>query len=429
MLIEFRVKNFRSFREEQVLSLVASRESSLEKNCWQKEDLHLLRSAALYGANASGKSNLVKAIAAMRTMVLESANIKPGDRLPVEPFLLDSKSQKKPTVMEVTFIHEGVRYQYGFAATRKRIEGEWLMAYPTPRARTWYSRTLDPDRNVQKFKYSPFLRGERKKLEDSTRDNALFLSVGAQWNNKQLSHVYNWFRDKLRVIDPHTSWRPITAKALLAEHEGQASQDLMHKYVVAFLKSADLGIEDIRVRKVDVSSLEFPKDMPSEIKQKMLQQWEDDPPLDIKLIHRVKGTGKSVAFNIEEESDGTQRFLKLAVPWLQAIQSGITIIMDELETSLHPLLTSELIRFIQKSWKANKGAQLVFTTHDVALLNPDLFRRDQIWFTEKDNKGATSLYSMWDYKEHRPRKGEAMEKGYLAGRYGAIPILEAFGIK
>ena len=173
MLVEFRVKNFRSFRDEQVLSLVASRDTQLRKNCVEQGKLHLLKAVGIYGPNASGKSNFIKALGVMKAIVLDSADYQPGRKLPVQPFLFDGKSQKKPSTFEVTFYHEKVRYQYGFSATSERIHGEWLYTYPKGRAQTWYERTL----NKEDWKFGSFLKGEREKLKDKTRDNVLFLRV------------------------------------------------------------------------------------------------------------------------------------------------------------------------------------------------------------------------------------------------------------
>jgi len=274
------------------------------------------------------------------------------------------------------------------------------------------------------------LKGERKQLQNKTRDNALFLSVASQWNNKQLTTVYEWFKDKLRVVLTKEYFRPVTAKMLLdIEKEEDVGKEL-HEFVTATLQKADLGIHGVNVEKLkfDRSTIKFPKDLPNEIREKMLKRLEKGTRLKVEMLHQNEKTDKSVYLPLEDESDGTQRFFQLLGPWLEAVSNGYTVFIDELEASLHPLLTCELIKFIQKSEAETNAPQLIFATHDVTLLNPELFRRDQIWFTEKDRGGGTQLYSMSDYKERKPRKGEAMQKGYLAGRYGAIPILEAFSI-
>jgi len=428
VLVEFRVKNFRSFRDEQVLSLVASNDTVLEENCVDEDKLRLLKAAGIYGPNASGKSNLIKAINIMKDIVLNSANYKPGENLPTQPFLLDEESHKEPSSFEVVFYHGDIRYQYGFSITNEHIHDEWLLAYPKGRkAQTWYHRTFSKRGAVWKF--SSFFKGEKVQLKSKTRDNALFLSVGAQWNNKQLTTVYEWFRDKLRVVPTKGFFGPDTPKMLLdIEQEENLGKEL-YVFVTEALRHADLGIRGVNVqkRKIDINTI-FPDNLSDETREKLLEHLEKNPRLKVEMLHFSTRTDEIVSLPLEEESDGTQRFFQLLGPWLMAVNNGYTVFIDELETSLHPLLTRELIKFIQDPMNNKTGAQLVFATHDVTLLDPELFRRDQIWFTEKDKGAATQLYSMSDYKEGKPRKGEAMQKGYLSGRYGAIPILEAFSI-
>jgi len=432
MLVQFRIKNFRSFRDEQVLSLVASNDTVLEENCATEGKLHLLKAVGIYGPNASGKSNLIKAIDIMKDIVLNSANYKPGKKLPIQPFLLDDESKKEPSSFEVTFYHGDTRYQYGFSVTNERIHEEWLLAYPKGRtmdkAQTWYHRTFS--KLSTDWKFSSFLRGEKEHIKNKTRDNALFLSAAAQWNNKQLTTVYEWFKDKLRVVPPKEYFRPVTAEMLLDIEKEEDVRKELYEFVTAALQKADLGIHGVNVKKLkfDRSTIEFPKDMPNEIREKVLKGFEKKLRLKVEMLHFNTRKNENISLPLEEESDGTQRFFQLLGPWLEAVSNGYTVFIDELEASLHPLLTRELIKFIQNPENNKSGAQLIFATHDTTLLDPELFRRDQIWFNDKDKGGGTILYSMSDYKERKPRKGEAMQKGYLAGRYGAIPILEAFSI-
>lgn len=431
MLVEFRVKNFRSFRNEQVLSLVANSDKTLNENCTAIGKLRLLKSVGIYGANASGKSNLIKAINTMQELVLDSADFKPGKNLPMKAFLLDVKSQKEPSSFEVTFFHNGIRYQYGFTATSKRFQEEWLTAYPKGVGQAWYGRSFNKKTGDYDWKYSSFLKGEKARLADKTRENALFLSVGAQWNNEQLTTVYEWFKDKLRVVPPRDNFRPVTAEMLLYVEKEKDARDELYEFIMDALRDADLGIRGVNVEKVKFNrrQIKFPDEVPPEIQEKVLKRLEKERPLKVETVHRNVDTGEDVCLPLEDESDGTQRFFQLLGPWLETVSGGYTVFVDELETSLHPLLTRELVKFIQNPRNNTTGAQLIFATHDTTLLDPELFRRDQIWFTDKDKDSATNLYSTSDYKERRPRKGEAMQKGYLSGRYGAIPILESFGLK
>jgi AAA15 family ATPase/GTPase len=417
MLVEFKVANYRSFSEEQTLSLVASKDTELGDNCVDQGKLRLLKAVGIYGPNASGKSNFIKALDVMRDIILDSADYQPGRKIPVQPFLFDSKSQKKPSTFEVTFYHEEVRYQYGFSATSERIYDEWLLAYPKGRAQTWYERTLNRD----DWKFGSFLKGEREKLKDKTRDNVLFLSVGAQWNNKQLTTVYEWFRRMLRVMSAGTTWAPVTAKMLLSAKDDEENR--FYRLIEACLQAVDLGIYGIKVRKEEIAEPKFTAEVPEGVKDIFLNDFMERLGIKVEMLHKDVSRGKRIPLPIQEESDGTRRFFELLGPWLQALRFGLTIFIDELEASLHPLLTRELIKYIQHPEFTRKGSQLIFATHDTTLLDPELFRRDQIWFTEKDEQGCTRLYSMLDYK---PRKGEAVQKGYLSGRYGAVPIIEAF---
>ena len=427
MLVEFKVGNYRSFREEQTLSLVANKDTELNENCVDQGKLRLLKAVGIYGPNASGKSNLIRALLTMQQIIEEPA--KPGEKLPVTPFKLDEKYSKEPSSFEVTFFHGEVRYQYGFTATTERICDEWLYAYPKGRSRdiaqTWFERKFNRKTGKTEWNFGSYLKGEREKLKDRTINNILFLSAGAQWNNKQLTSVYEWFVDKLRIINYSYELPPITAEMIISTN-GPKKEKL--SAAIMLMQSADLGICDISVEKSehDMSEITFHPDIPNEVKENVLRNFKYE--LLVKMAHRNTKTGKKFFLPFEEESKGTQCFFKLVGPWGQAVALGITMFIDEIDASLHPLLVRELIEVIQNPDINKSGAQLVFATHDTTLLDPELFRRDQIWFTEKNEEGATQLYSMSDYKERKPRKGEAMQKGYLAGRYGAIPILEAFDI-
>ncbi|MBN1124646.1 MAG: AAA family ATPase [Sedimentisphaerales bacterium] len=420
MLLEFRVKNFRSFREEQTLSLVASNDKCLSENTFTQGSYSILKAAGIYGPNASGKSNLIKAFKTMQDIVIDSADYKPGQKLPVIPFLFDKASKEQTSDFEVIFFVDKVRYQYGFSATPQKIKEEWLYAFPNEASQTWFLRKSDRD----KWKFGSYFKGEKKTLKEKTRENALFVSVGAQWNHEQLTAIYNWFKNCLRIVTADYIWPPVT-EAMLSELENNdQSGNSIHSTITDILQKADFGITDYSVEKIDPPKILFPADIPVAIKEKILKQEREKRA--VHFFHVNERDGVSVKLPMEEESDGTKRFFNLLGPWVEVFVEGYTIFFDELESHLHPLLTRELIKFIQNE-KNTKGAQLIFATHDTTLLDPELLRRDQIWFTEKSEEHATCLYSLAEYKT-KARKGEAMQKRYLAGRYGAIPILEAFSI-
>lgn len=425
MLVEFKVGNYRSFREEQTLSLVASKDTELDDNCVDQGKLRLLKAVGIYGPNASGKSNLIKALSTMQQMIITQAG--PGEKLPVTPFKLDDKYSKEPSSFEVTFYYGEVRYQYGFTATSERVFDEWLCAYPEGYAQTWFERKFNKKTGKTNWDWkSKKLKGERENLKDKTRDNVLFLSVGAIWNNKQLTTVYKWFSEILLFILPSERSPVITIDMLMSSEKDEERKKISYAYINSMMRRADFGIHRINIKKgeyapEEIEKFKFPLDISEEVRDKILRDLKGK--IEVEFVHQTEHTSKDVHFSDIEESDGTRRFFELSGPWLLAILKGITLLVDELEASLHPYLVRELIKFIQNPKLKRKGAQLIFATHDVTLLGPELFRRDQIWFTEKDEYGSTNLYPLSDYK---PRKGEAMQKGYLAGRYGAIPIIEAF---
>ncbi len=418
MLAEFRVTNFKSFKDEQVLSLIASAEESKGPNSIKIGNHSILKTAVVYGANASGKSNLIKAMSCMDDIVCGSAGYKPRDKIPVVPFLFDEETKDQPTTFEATFFIEGIRYQYGFSATKDKIHNEWLLAWPKGKPQTWFKRDL----NESEPYFGPFLKGQNKSTWEKVKENSLFLSVAAHWNHKQLSKVYEWFDDKFRELPEQTLATVLTDKIFLKSPKSKEGLYL-HNLAIDMLKQADFGIDDFEIECLKGENLQFPKNMPDELKNEISKQFTEHPPYRKKLYH----SGRKYSLNFEDESDGTQRFYSLLGPLLQSVVFCYTLFKDELELNLHPLLTREIVKAVRDSEHDNCSAQLIFTTHDTTLLDPELFGRDQVWFTEKDKQGATQLYSLADYKE-TVRKDEAMQKRYLAGRYGAVPVLERFDL-
>jgi len=419
MLIEFTSRNFLSIREEATLSLVKARGDELaDTNSFHADALgqaDLLRSAAIYGANAAGKSNLVKALKTMQNTVLNSASkSQAGEKLPVTPFLLDETSAMEACEFEVTFISDGVRYQYGFAATAEKVTEEWLLAYPKGLPQRWIERAFDPE--TQRYTWGGMgkLTGSKQTWQDATRENALFLSTAIQLNNQQLKPVFNWFADMLHVAGLGGWHEEFTIE--LCEKD-QTRQD-----VVAFLKAADVDIEDIALEKEQFDPSSLPEDMPDAIKQEIEERYKDKQIVNVKTAHAIAG-GRKVLLDMDAESDGTQKLFALAGPWLDTLEHGYVLIIDELHDNLHPLMVQFLIKLFNNSETNPKNAQLIFTTHDTSILSQEVFRRDQVWFCEKGKEQNTRLYPLTDFS---PRKGvENLERGYLSGRYGALPYIRS----
>jgi len=436
MLIEFRVSNFRSFHEEQVLSMIAGSGDELPGNCMEVSGNKLLRTGAIYGPNASGKSNLIDALGFMVALIKKSTEMEGAKAFRHSPFLLDDESREKPSVLEVTFLVGEVRYQYGFSVGKGQIHDEWLIAYPKGRPQRWFERSLDLETNEYTWRWSSFFKGPRDRLKEMTRSTTLFLSAGALLNHPQLVPIHNWLTENVRVLPSGAALRPVTAAYLEKAAGIDTPMKGFRAVALDLLRRADLGIADVKVKTCEVPRADefvaITATVPEERREAMLAEitaeLADKYKYDIEMRHRNARTGIEASLALDDESSGTQRFFELIGPWIEAVFHGYVVVVDELERSLHPLLVRELVEFFQNPGLSQHQAQLIFATHDTTLLDPELLRRNQVWFTEKDGEGATRLYSLYEYKEHRARKGEAMQKGYLAGRYGAIPVLERFSL-
>lgn len=414
MLIEFRTQNFRSLRDEQVLSLVASTDKTLLDTHAQATGLaaapHLLKSAVVYGANASGKSNLIKALQYMQRVVLESAVLQPGQAFNrLQPFKLDAVSAQQPTRFEVTFLLDGVRYQYGFAMTAQRIVSEQLLVYKAFKPQRWFERRFDEASGKDVYAFGPGLKGAKHLWEGATRPNALFLSVAVQLNSEALQPVFDWFANRLVVFNELSPLSPQFSLQML-------KQEAQRKAMCAFLRAADTSIADIEVTTRQAMVHSIPFDMAAGKREEQAREQEVD---EVKF-HHVTEQGKAV-FDLMDESSGTRNLLFLTGPMLDILRKGLTLLVDELDNSLHTMLVQSLVRLFHRPEVNTGGAQLVFTTHDTSLLDAyGLFRRDQIWFVEKRPDQSSSLYPLLDFS---PRKNEALERGYLQGRYGGLPFL------
>jgi AAA15 family ATPase/GTPase len=420
MLVEFRTKNFCSLRDEQVLSLVATKDKTLQDSNTQATGISaaptVLRSVVIYGANASGKSNLIKALQYMRGVVTESATaIAPGQIFGIQPFRLDSDSANQPSEFEVTFLLEGVRYQYGFTMTAQRIVGEHLLVYKAFKPQKWFTRRFDVGTGKDVYEFGSALKGPKNLWEGATRPNALFLSMAVQLNSIDLRPVFDWFSNQLVIFNEQSQLSPQVSIQMLKHAQGR-------KDICNFLTNADLSLADIEAETRTVPGQSVHLDLlvgKTEVRVENIEEHKV-------RFHHVTEHGTAV-FDLLEESSGTRNLLFLAGPVLNILSKGLTLIIDELDTSLHTLLVRELVRLFHLSDINTKGAQLVFTTHDTSLLDaPDLFRRDQVWFVEKNQDQASSLINL---SEFSPRKNEALERGYLIGRYGGIPFLNSSALR
>ncbi|WP_272944862.1 AAA family ATPase [Nitrincola nitratireducens] len=411
------VANFRSLSDTQTFSLVKSKSDELVTlNTFKVKaanEFELLRSAAIYGPNASGKSNFLRALKTMKRIVLESAaNQQRGDLLPVTPFRLSPDTRQAPSEFEVTFVVGGVRYQYGFSATSQQVYEEWLLAYPKGRAQRWFTRVWVEEKERFEWELGNSLTGEKQLWQRSTRDNALFLSTAVQLNSEQLRPVFDWFKTTLRLANVG-GWSP-SFSASLCENDEKSK-------VMEFLHAADIHIDDILVETKSFGPDDLPSDMPDALRDVVIEEMKGKKTLDIKTVHK-DSDGKAVTFDFDEESDGTRKLFSFAGPWIDALKNGYVLFIDELHDNLHPRLVRFLVELFNNPETNPKNAQLVFTTHETSILNQEVFRRDQVWFCEKNKAQATEMYPLTDFS---PRKGrENLELAYLSGRYGALPFVK-----
>jgi len=413
MMVEFSVENCRSIKDEIILSMVASSDKSLKSNKIETEALtndELLRSVALYGANASGKSNILLAISDLRQLVMTSHKNQKGEKLPYFPFKIDEDCKSKPTKIQIIFIQNKIRYIYGVSYTDDAILEEYLYYFPKGRRALIFERGQD----IKDFKVA-FDKGRQNAIMKQTNGNVLYLSRSTQLNYEKISLVFDWFKDTLFVLGSTNQGhlRDFTFDMLNAGDEN------VKKEILKALTEADLGIDDIRTETVSEEiKLKFPDETPNEVidyfEQKIGQTTD---------FRKVFTYHKNVPFDLlSEESDGTKRMFDLVGPWIAALKNGKVLVVDELDTKLHHMLSAYLVKLFHDQTQNTQSAQLIFSNHDINLLDQELFRRDQIWFTEKNPLyGNTDLYSLVEFRQ---RKDADLKKGYLTGRYGALPFIK-----
>jgi AAA15 family ATPase/GTPase len=407
MLLQFSIKNFRTFKDKAILSLIAS---NYDKDTREYENivnneifgLRILKSAVIYGANASGKSKLLDAFAFMRYFVINSSKeSQKGEAIKVEPFRLDQKSKNEPTEFEVIFIHNNILYRYGFEVTNEKIVSEWLFYKPKTKEVELFYR----DGNEYNVHNRDFSKGDTVFKQGLVRDNALLISVAAQFNEKKAIEVLDWF-ERNRVIS--------------GLYEGEYRDNTVNKLsnkskkdnVLKFLKAADIGIEDLEILTIN------------------LGQFKESPfstVLIIKNTYEDKTKIGTIPFFLSlDESEGTRKYFYILGPVIDALETGGILVVDELDSKLHPNLVCKIVSLFNSKEFNKNNAQLIFNTHDTNLLSSGLFRRDQIWFTDKNKYGEAKLYSLADFKSDEVRKTEHFEENYIMGKYGAVPFLGFF---
>lgn len=404
MLLSVRAVNHKSLRDEQQLNLAPAYDADRPAGT----DWPAVPVVAVFGANASGKSNLIDAISYIREMAVESdRRAEPGLGVSRSPFLLDPETAHTPSWYDIDAVIDGVRHTYGFATDDEHIVEEWLHRYPHSRKQIVFERTSE------KFRFGTRVDADLQKATSITPENALFLSTAARSGQSDVQAMYRWLRGVgTPSIDPRyslTYWLSDT--------------DRLHR-TLALLSFADLGIADLGVEEVDVESLPQFERIFWQVRNSRREQRIPQPATPKRVWFEMKGARSGVRFGLEQQSGGTRTFLNHLPRVLDCLAQGSVMIVDELESNLHPNLAAHLVRLFQRKEANPHGAQLIFTTHNTSLLgsNNETLKRDQIWFIEKNYEtGASNLYPLSDFK---PRDKENTERRYLGGSYGAVPFID-----
>ena len=436
MLIEYKVSNFRSIYSEQSFNMMAikSYKEKMDTNTISYTDqISLLKSTAIYGPNASGKSTLLESLDVFRDMVLySSTKFDINTNLPITPFAFGLNSKEEPTSFEITFVEDNVKYVLGLVLNEERILEEYLIAYPKTQPQNLYIRMYDEENNEYKYQYGSNLKGQKKIWEKATKKNSLFLSTAINLQNdnaNQLLSVYNWFSKRLNSVSIH-GWSDKLSKEYCTK-ENTKNQ------IINFLKLSGIDIEDIIVETEKLDNL-FPslssKSSNNE-DDKKLTEIEDSMKQMESLLHKLVSSERleelkkitkikfvhsnGISLSLSSQSDGTKKLFSFASHWLESLKNGKVLFIDELNDNFHPALVKLLVDMFNDNEFNKNNAQLIFTTHETSILNQDVLRRDQVWFCDRMDDLSTKVYPLSDFK---PRKEfENLENSYLIGRYGALP--------
>jgi len=409
MLVDFTIKNYRSFKNESLFSMVAEKKKEDVPgnlfNISEDSDISLLKTAVVYGANASGKSNLLLAFDTLKNFILNSTDLKLDQEIPYyKPFLLDVETRNQPMLFEIEFITaEPMRYRYSVEFDKTQIISEKLIFFPEKNGRNLFER----DGVTGKYSWGRDLKGKKESLTGEVLKNVLFLSKAANNNesDERLRAIYRYFRTNFMF---HTSADSSRTEVYLTSLKmNDLSQKGFNESLIEFLKSADLGISSVRVRK-----------------EKTINDLSTEVDIGHRVFSRTNETGEDHFFQLQDESAGTIKMFDLAGKIIDTLRNGNVLIVDELDSSFHPLMSEYILSIFNDPVKNPKNAQLIVATHDAYLLDSEKLRRDQIWFVEKDKYGASNLYSLDEFEKSEVRKNVPFDRWYLSGRFGALPLID-----
>ncbi|MCD8296549.1 MAG: ATP-binding protein [Prevotella sp.] len=421
MLINFTFQNFRSFKDEKTLSMEAGSIKELKDSVIHKGSYHLLPAAVLYGANSSGKSNVLLALNTMKNVLLGSVRLNPNDELDFQPFKLDLKSTTFPTSFEIQFLLGDIKYRYGFEYDNRRICKEWLYEKCYNQREFNLFLRVDDEFEISKARFPEGIGKDK-----ATPSNRLFVSLVAQLNGEKSMRILDWFINCNYISKQENYGNKGNTLMMFSEHLDGCEQAL------DFFRHTQLGFNDFFVTEKNISN-DKSEDVGkfSDVSQSRLTIKVRAAVLEPKTTHNIyddygKSHGTEIFDMDEMESEGTKKIINMAGPIFDTLRWGKVLIVDELDARLHPFLTRSIVQLFMNPLTNVNGAQLIFATHDTNLLNLAYLRRDQIWFTEKDNVDSTDLYSLVEFKDEsgsKVRNDRSVQKDYINGRYGAIPFM------
>ena len=425
VLLRFTIENFRSIAERKSIILMPMTiEDEPRSNVVKVGNIDYLRTIAIYGANSSGKSNLIQGLKSMENLVLNSVKINDDEELLYDPYRLNASKENTPTLYEVDFITDDLRYRYGFSNTDKRIYDEWLI-----RVETSGDEQKLFIRTVEGIGVNEELFPEGRDLESKTNDNRLFLSVVGQLGGDISKSILHFFKQGFHVLSglDTESYEPFTKIYLDKDFPGCSDMK-------QFFLRVQLGFKDVLSSTHMFDINDFPKGLPKKLKEKLTKELEGKKQLKIVSLHGIYDDEGNMIdtkdFDFAKmESSGTRKLFDLAGPIFNTLNLGTVLVVDELDAKMHPLISQELLTLFNDPVRNPHGAQLIFTTHDTNLLSSHLLRRDQIWFTEKDEQERTDIYNMMQIilpNGTTPRSDGNIERNYIQGRYGAVPYIAPY---
>lgn len=424
MILSFRIENFRSIKEPIEIDFTCSsklNEYNLPNNSFELENISILNSIILYGRNASGKSNILRAFKALNFLIEKSDKFKHKKSIPpYEPYIFDIQTKNKPIKLKIKFIGQESKiiYLYSIEYSAFTIEKESLFFYPKGVKAKLF------ERNLNIISYGEYFKGSKKDIEDNLLENQLYLSKASTNNIKYLDEVYLFFSRYFYVSTIHDTEYDKTI--IRAFSELILKDEKMKANILQLLKSADTNITDFNISKNDVKKFTFPDNIPEEIQKEFRERYKYEVKTNHLMFNDKELIGDE-SINLEEESLGTKKLLAIGSLIIDTLDDGGVIIIDELDKGLHPLLTKMLIKLFHSKQNNPKNAQLIFATHDSTLLDNELFRRDQICFVDKEYEGGSIFYKLSDIKGIR--KDIPIDKWYLSGRYKATPVISELNLE